>query len=68
LFPLQLRSSATGLCFHVGRAFTAIAVFFTGALAIWLGGYGNAIFVFSVVYVIGLIALVVMKKEKYAAH
>lgn len=68
LFPLQLRSSATGLCFHVGRAFTAIAVFFTGALAIWLGGYGNAIFIFSGVYVIGLIALLFMKKEEYAAH
>ncbi|MFZ1678036.1 MAG: MFS transporter [Saprospiraceae bacterium] len=68
LFPLQLRSSATGLCFHVGRAFTAIAVFFTGALAIWLGGYGNAIFIFSGVYVIGWIALLFMKKEKYAAH
>ncbi len=68
LFPLQLRSSATGLCFHVGRAFTAIAVFFTGALAIWLGGYGNAIFVFSGVYLMGLIALLFMKKENYAAH
>ncbi|MBK9982402.1 MAG: MFS transporter [Saprospiraceae bacterium] len=68
LFPVQLRSSATGLCFHVGRAFTAIAVFFTGALAIWLGGYGNAIFIFSGVYVIGLIALLVMKKETYATH
>lgn len=68
LFPLHLRSSATGLCFHTGRAFTAIAVFFTGALAIWLGGYGNAIFIFSGVYVIGLFALLFMKKEQYATH
>jgi len=48
-----------GLCFHTGRAFTAIAVFFTGVLAIWLGGYGKAIF---------LLALVFMKKNEYAAH
>ncbi|HZV70340.1 MAG TPA: MFS transporter [Saprospiraceae bacterium] len=68
LFPTHLRSSATGLCFHVGRAFTAIAVFFTGALAIWLGGYGNAIFIFSGVYLIGLLALLLMKKEGYATH
>ena len=68
LFPLKLRSSATGLCFHTGRAFTAIAVFFTGVWAISLGGYGNAVFIFSGVYVIGLFALIFMKKNEYAAH
>jgi MFS family permease len=68
LFPKQIRSSATGLCFHTGRAFTAIAVFFTGAWAISLGGYGNAIFIFSGVYIIGLLALILMKKNTYATH
>lgn len=64
LFPPQIRSSATGLCFHAGRAFTAIAVFFVGAWAIQLGGYGNAIFIFSGVYVLGLIALLFMKNTR----
>lgn len=63
LFPAHLRSSATGLCFHTGRAFTAVAVFFVGAWAIWLHSYGNAIFTFSWLYIIGLIALLLIKKE-----
>lgn len=58
LFPPVLRSSATGLCFHIGRAFTAAAVFFVGAFAVWFGGYGNAIFAFSTVYLLGLAGLV----------
>lgn len=58
LFPPTLRSSATGLCFHIGRAFTAAAVFFVGAFAVWFGGYGNAIFAFSTVYLLGLAGLV----------
>jgi MFS family permease len=62
LFPLSIRSTATGLCFHAGRAFTAIAVFFVGAWAVSLGGFGNAIFIFSAVYAIGLVALLFMKK------
>jgi len=61
LFPASIRSSATGLCFHAGRAFTAVAVFFVGAWAVSLGGYGNAIFIFSWVYIIGFIALLFMK-------
>ena len=57
LFPVAVRSAATGLCFHTGRAFTAAAVFFVGALVVWFGGYGNAIFAFSIVYLAGLAAL-----------
>lgn len=64
LFPIEIQAGATGLCFHTGRIFTAIAVFFVGAWAIALGGYGNAIFTFSLVYVIGLMAILAMKKEK----
>jgi len=64
LFPAVLRSTATGLCFHVGRAFTAAAVFFVGAFVVWFGGYGNAIFAFSMVYIAGLLALVFAKKSK----
>lgn len=62
-FPAPLRSAATGLCFHTGRAFTAAAVFFVGALVVWFGGYGNAIFAFSMVYVAGLPALLFVKKS-----
>ena len=65
LFPVELRSSGTGLSFHVGRAFTAIAVFFTGIWAIRLGGYGNAIFIFSFVYLLGLFALLIRKYATY---
>jgi MFS family permease len=57
LFPAAVRSAATGLCFHTGRAFTAAAVFFVGALVVWFGGYGNAIFAFSLVYIVGFAAL-----------
>ncbi len=64
LFPIEIRAGATGLCFHIGRIFTAIAVFFVGAWTIALGGYGNAIFTFSLVYVIGLMALLGMKRGK----
>lgn len=63
LFPTALRSSATGLCFHVGRAFTAAAVWFVGAFVVWFGGYGNAIFAFSLVYVAGLLALLAAPRE-----
>lgn len=64
MFPPALRSSATGLCFHVGRAFTAAAVWFVGAFVVWFGGYGNAIFAFSMIYLVGLAALIFLKSEK----
>lgn len=64
LFPPALRSSATGLCFHVGRAFTAAAVWFVGAFVVWFGGYGNAIFAFSMIYLVGLAALFFAKNRE----
>lgn len=54
LFPRQVRASATGFCFNIGRLFTATVVFFIGALVGLLGGYGNAIFIFSFIFLIGL--------------
>lgn len=57
LFPVVIRATATGLCFNVGRFFTAVAVFFVGALVTSLGGYGNSLFVFSFVFLIGYIFL-----------
>jgi MFS family permease len=54
LFPTAIRASATGFCFNIGRLFTATVVFFIGALVTFLGGYGNAVFIFSFIFLIGL--------------
>jgi MFS family permease len=54
LFPVSIRGTATGFCFNTGRIVTATAVLFVGLLVALLGGYGNALFVFSFVFLIGL--------------
>lgn len=54
LFSTGIRSSATGFCFNIGRLFTGTAVLFVGILVTALGGYGNAIYVFSLVFIVGL--------------
>lgn len=64
LFPKIVRASATGFCYNVGRLFTATAVFFVGALVSFLGGYGNAIFTFSFVFVIGFITTLLVKQDQ----
>ncbi|HTI60402.1 MFS transporter [Mucilaginibacter sp.] len=61
LFPTAIRASATGFCFNIGRIFTGIAVFSVGALVTTLGGYSNALFIFSFVFVIGLVAMLLIK-------
>lgn len=58
LFPTAVRAAATGFCFNLGRIFTAIAVLFIALLVTTLGGYGNAIFIFSLVFIIGLITII----------
>jgi MFS family permease len=63
LFPANVRASATGFCFNVGRLFTATAVFFVGSLVTFFGGYSNAIFSFSFVFVIGLITMLIRNKD-----
>ncbi|CAN5543406.1 MFS transporter [soil metagenome] len=63
LFPSTIRATATGFCFNIGRFVTATVVFFVGALVVILGGYGNAIFTFSLVFVIGLIATFYSRKD-----
>ncbi|WP_159472128.1 MFS transporter [Dyadobacter sp. 3J3] len=55
LFPVIIRATATGFCFNIGRFFTATAVFFIGALVTVLGGFGNALLVFSIPFFIALI-------------
>ena len=64
LFPTAICASATGFCFNAGRLFTGTVVFFIGALVSLLGGYGNAVFVFSFVFVIGFIATMLSKGTK----
>ena len=58
LFPTAVRATATGFCFNIGRLVTAAAVFFVGTLVTTLNGYGNAIFTFSIVFLIGFLTLV----------
>ena len=64
LFPVMVRATATGLCFNTGRVFTSAAVFFVGSWVIALGGYGNSIFFFSWVFLIGLIAVFLSKEDQ----
>lgn len=64
LFPVAIRGTATGFCFNIGRLVTATAVLFVGILVTTLGGYGNSLFVFSLVFVVGLVATILAKHKK----
>ena len=64
LFPIGICAAATGFCFNAGRLFTGTVVFFIGALVTILGGYGNAVFAFSFVFVIGFIATILSNRAK----
>jgi len=55
LFPPSIRAMATGFCFNIGRFFTGTAVFFVGNLVTVFGGFGNALLVFSVTFLIALL-------------
>ncbi|WP_221390452.1 MFS transporter [Dyadobacter sp. NIV53] len=55
LFPVVVRATATGFCFNIGRFFTATAVFFIGSLVAVLGGFGNALLVFSIPFLLALV-------------
>jgi MFS family permease len=61
LFPYSIRATATGFCFNIGRIFTSAAVFFIGTLVVTLGGYGNSLFTFSFVFLVGFIFLIFSK-------
>ena len=66
LFPTALSATATGVCFNLGRVITGIAVFFIGSLVEIFGGYGNAIFYFSFVFLIGFFITLFYKQTKYS--
>lgn len=55
LFPVNIRGTATGFCFNTGRLLTAVAVLFVGVLVTTFGGYSNSLFIFSLVFIVGLI-------------
>jgi len=58
LFSTGIRATATGFCFNIGRIFTATAVLFVGVLVSTLGGYGNALIIFSLVFIVGLLVVI----------
>jgi MFS family permease len=64
LFPVAIRGTATGFCFNAGRILTALAVLFVGVLVTTLGGYGHALFIFSAVFWIGFIVMVLNRESK----
>lgn len=66
LFPPEVCATATGFCFNAGRLFTGSVVFFIGALEAFFGGYGNAVIAFSVVFIIGLIAVGRTSEKSFA--
>jgi MFS family permease len=66
LFPTSLSATATGICFNLGRVITGVAVFFIGSLVEMLGGYGNAIFYFDFVFLIGFVITLLNKQTKYS--
>jgi len=64
LFPTRIRTTATGFCFNIGRVFTASAVFFVGWLVNFLGGYGNALTIFSFVFLLGFLVTLRVKEKQ----
>lgn len=64
LFPTSLRSTAAGICFNISRIFTATVVFFIGWLVTALNGYGNALFCFSFVFLVGFIVVLSQENKR----
>lgn len=63
LFPTQIRATATGFSLNVGRIFTGLAVLFVGVLVGLLGGYGNALLIFSMIFICGLFVVLFVKPK-----
>lgn len=57
LFPKEIRATAAGFSFNIGRIVTGTAVLSVGVLVTSLGGYGNAIFIFSLTFLLGWMVL-----------
>ena len=63
LFPTQIRATATGFSLNIGRIFTGLGVLFVGVLVTLMGGYGNALLIFSMIFVCGLIVVLFVKPK-----
>jgi len=63
LFPTQIRATATGFSLNVGRIFTGLGVLFVGVLVTMMGGYGNALLIFSMIFVCGLLVVLFVKPK-----
>lgn len=63
LFPVHIRGTFTGICFNIGRIFTALAVFFVSVLVVLLNGYGNALLTFAGIFIIGFITIFFSKDK-----
>lgn len=61
LFPAEIRATASGFCFNIGRLFTATSVLFVGAMVVALGGYGNALTVFSAGFAVAFMVIFMRK-------
>jgi MFS family permease len=64
LFPTSIRATAVGFCLNVGRFATAVAVLFVGALVALLGGYAQALMVFSLSYLLAIGASFLARETK----
>lgn len=56
LFPTQIRGACVGSCLNAGRLITAAAVLCMGPIVALLGGYGSALILASMAYLVGLTA------------
>lgn len=68
LFPVRIRATAAGLSFNIGRFFTATAVFFVGTMVAALGGFGNALLVFSIAFVVAFLTVLLRIKGEKATE
>jgi MFS family permease len=63
IFPTHIRATAQGLCYNIGRAFSAIAPFTIGALADEYG-IGSALALTSAFFLIGALLMMAMPETK----
>lgn len=68
LFPTYIRATATGFSLNIGRVVTAVAVLFVGVLVTAMGGYGNALLVFSTIFILGLFVVLFVKPKETSVN
>lgn len=65
LFPVAIRSSATGICFNISRLFTGTAVFLVGWFSnAFAEDYATILLMFSFVILAGFLAILFYKEKK----